>query len=142
MYVVVERFIALASPLQIIIKIQGIYPCFMMKKTSKEECPKTLFTQSFERNSPTLIEITVNKENIYTPRTIYSSVADVTTSSAKCRLDIQSMECCKQELNQKMFLDVKDIFLNHRYYVLQWYESIHIYGDTWGVFIPPYTTLY
>ena len=37
---------------------------------------------------------------------------------------------------------MKHIFLNHRSDELQWYEYIHTHGDTWGVLILPYPTLY
>ena len=61
MYLSVERFIILGRPLQIIIRIQVIDPCFMMDKNCKEEDPKTLLTQEFDINGPSEIEIPVNK---------------------------------------------------------------------------------
>ena len=76
-----------------------------------------------------------------TPSYQVSIVADVTSASEKCSLAVPYMEFHKQEFNQKRFLDVKDIFLGHRYDALQWYISIHTHGDTWGVFIPPYPNL-
>ena len=35
MYAMVERFIIMGRPLQIIIRIQGIDPCFTLKQTAK-----------------------------------------------------------------------------------------------------------
>ena len=52
------------------------------------------------------------------------------------------MELHNQEIIQKRFLDVKYILLNHNSDVLQWYESTQPYGETWGLSIPPYPTLY
>ena len=36
---------------------------------------------------------------------------------------------------------MKYIFLNHRYDELLWCESIHKYGETWSLFIPPSPTI-
>ena len=65
------------------------------------------------------------------PSTQVSVVIDVTTKSEKCRVAFKYMECHNQEFNQKRFLDVKYIFLNHRSNALQWYESIQAHGETW-----------
>ena len=55
MFIAFERFVILGIPLQIIIRILGIYPCFMMNKNCKEGTPKTLLTQSFDKNGLTII---------------------------------------------------------------------------------------
>ena len=47
--------------LQIIISIQVIDPLFIMNKIFKEDIPKTLLAQAFDKNGPTVIEIPVNK---------------------------------------------------------------------------------
>ena len=41
----------------------------MINKNRKYDTPKTLLTQEFGKNVPTVIEISVNKENMDTPRT-------------------------------------------------------------------------
>ena len=76
-----------------------------------------------------------------TPMTQGHLVTDVTATPEKCRLDIKYVECHNQDFNQKMFLDVKYISLNHRYDTLQWYECIHTHGETWGELIPPSTNI-
>ena len=78
MYIVVERFIIMGRHLQIIIRIQGIEPCFMMNKNRKDDYPKILLTQESDRKGSTLIEIPFNKENMYIPSTQVSEVIDVT----------------------------------------------------------------
>ena len=61
MYVMVEMFLIMGRPLQIIIRIQGIDPCIRMNINRKEEAPKTFLTQAFDRNEPTVINIPVSK---------------------------------------------------------------------------------
>ena len=56
------------------------------------------------------------------PRTQGFVVTDVTESSEKCSLDIQSMEYHIHKFNQKRFLDVKDVSINNSYDALKWYE--------------------
>ena len=128
--------------LQIIIRIQVIDPCFMMNKNRKEYTPKILLTQGFDRKRTTIIEIQVNKENVVTPRFQVYAVTDAAAALEKCRLHIQYMVCYIQDFNQKILLDVKYISLNHMLDALKCYESIHKHGETWGVLIPPYPTIY
>ena len=52
----------------------------MMNKNLKYDAPKTLITQEFDINVPTVIYIPVNK-NMDTPRTQGSAVTDVTSAS-------------------------------------------------------------
>ena len=66
MYVSVKRLIITGIPIYIIIRIQGIDPCFLMNKNRKEDTQRTLLTQEFDINGPTVIEIPVNKENMNT----------------------------------------------------------------------------
>ena len=81
----------------------------MINKNRKYDTPKTLLTQEFGKNVPTVIEISVNKENMDTPRTQGYAVTDVTAVSYEFRLDIKSMECHIQDFKQNMFLDGKYI---------------------------------
>ena len=58
----------------------------------KEDAPKTLLTQEFDRKRPTVIEIKSNKENIYAPITQGYVVIDAASAPDKCRLAIKYME--------------------------------------------------
>ena len=96
MYVVVERLIILGRPLQFIIKIQVIDPCFMTNKSFRKEAPETLFTQAFGGNGQIVIGIQVNKQNVHTPSTQGSVVTDATKASEKCSIAIQYLEYYRQ----------------------------------------------
>ena len=52
-----------------------------MNKNLKEDAPKTLLTQIFDINGPTVIYIPVNKEDTDTPRTQVSAVKDLIEAS-------------------------------------------------------------
>ena len=97
----------------------------------KEDTTKIILTQEFDINGITVIEIPVKKGNMDTPGTQGYAVIYVIAALEKCSPAIQYMEYHNQDFNQKRFLDVKYIFLNHRSNALQWYESIQAHGETW-----------
>ena len=71
----------MGRPLHILISIQGIEACFMMmNKNCKKDIKNNFITQAFYLNGRTVIDIKVNKEDIYILRTQLSSIKFVTES--------------------------------------------------------------
>ena len=73
--------IIIGRTIQVVIRTQVIDPFFFMNKNLKEDAPKTLLTQIFDINEPTVIYIPVNKEDTDTPRTQVSAVKDLIEAS-------------------------------------------------------------
>ena len=51
------------------------------------------------------------------------------------------LDCYNQLLNQKNFLETKNISLKKNSIFIQWYETLFTPGETWVISISPSSTL-
>lgn len=65
------------------------------------------------------------------------------TFSSKKYLNVtRTLDCHNQPLNDKKLPETKDITLKNKDDVIQYYNKFYIHVETWGVFIPPSSTLF